>query len=328
MCSYWYMHLCMPVSISLVWAATCGCSRVLRVLIVSQLCAVLKKCGCGGQLHAAAWPQQKGRAAAPPHGLLQPAPAPPEPGPGGHFVAALPAGRPFLLPLGPGPAPLPPPRGATAGQAGPRRCPLPAAGPPPCGRARPCRGRRWRSSRRSPPSTASRTPARCWRSQVTAAAPAAVPLGALPPARPWEEALRGRCPPPAHPRLWVRAVQGRCGAAVGGEERAAPCLLPPAPGCGAGRWERSGCRIRGSALSAPALAAIAQSTDFRGELWQSVLLQCPGAPSARGRTSQQVRCAPTVTAGVRQAVPGSMCRQCMSLQTRARVGFAQCLPEM
>lgn len=163
---------------------------------------------------------------------------------------------------GTGPAPLPQPSGATAGRAGPRRCPLPAAGPAPCGQARPCRGRRWRSSRRSPPSTASRTPARCWRSQVTAAAPAAGPLGALPPARPREEALRGRCPPPAHPRraagrcpaLWVRAVQGRCGGALGGKGRAAPRLLPPAPGCGAGRWERSGCRIRGSALSAPGLA--------------------------------------------------------------------------
>lgn len=68
---------------------------------------------------------------------------------------------------------------------------------------------------------------------------AAALLGALLPARPREEALRGRCPPPAAaqgpglpgepaagaacrysaPSLWVWALQGCCGFALGGKER-------------------------------------------------------------------------------------------------------------
>lgn len=97
---------------------------------------------------------------------------------------------------------VPPPLGAAAGGAG-------------CGRARPCRSRRWRNSRPSPPSIASREPARCWRPQVKEAA---VPHGPVPERFPLDPAP-SRCPRPS-------------GRFHGGSERRRP------PWCAAGRPQR------------------------------------------------------------------------------------------
>lgn len=112
-------------------------------------------------------------------------------------------------PRGAGAAPAAVAARSRAAGRGRRRHPGPRTAP------RPCRSWRWRSCRLWPPSTASRTPARCWRSQVKEAAallcpePRVAPLGRVSPRCPRGTQLgrsSSRCP--------ARAAR-RSGAAAG-----------------------------------------------------------------------------------------------------------------
>ncbi|XP_037999884.1 RWD domain-containing protein 3 isoform X2 [Motacilla alba alba] len=121
-------------------------------------------------------------------------------------------------------------------------------------RRRPCRSWRGRSCRRSPPSTASRAPARCWRPQVMR--PRSLPPARALPARPGPgrkrsgaahggaqpPGQRGRsrsllslvaCPRPARCRCWGLAWGAEPGGPRSVIVRASEVL----------RWERAGCSL-------------------------------------------------------------------------------------
>lgn len=252
----------------------------------------------------------------------------PEAAAGGHFVAALPAGRPFLLPLGPrsprsrghrpGPAPT-----AQRGNRGPGRA---AALPPAGGGAGSLRAGAAMSGQALEELSALAAiycePDACEVLAVSGdggGAGCGPARGASPGPAPGGGAA-GPLPTPCPPPACCRAMPGALGAGCAGALRGCP------------RWEgQSGALfaaarswLRGGAVGAQrlqdpwlrvvcarlGLAAIAQSTDFRGELWQSVLLQGRGVPSGQLSRADVLP----------QLLPGSG-RLC-------RAGFAQFLPEM